>query len=170
MWKKWCTESNYFYIQVSITQTFREHRLDGTHLKRRDRQRLIVLVQGDERKEGRDSTIFLFLHQWRSIDQHFNFHGLVTDKRELASHCHHTALGRWEKRGGTWWTFSTYCRYAAIKQISITTYQQGKKKVIKPLIIQFNNWNFLLKIFILDSVSILHSFRDKKVCYVKFYK
>lgn len=73
---------------------------DGTNLKRRDGERFIVLIQGDEGEEGGDSTVFpcLWLHQRGSVYQHFNLHRLVTDKRESSRHCHHTALERGDVR------------------------------------------------------------------------
>lgn len=84
---------NYVQYKIELMTDFREQRLDGTNLKRRDRQRLIVLVQGDEGEEGRDSAVFVYvyLHQRGSIHQHFDFHRLVTDECEPPRHCHHTA-------------------------------------------------------------------------------
>lgn len=69
-------------------------RLDCTNLKRRDGQRFVVLVQGDEGEEGWDCTILLLLSQRGDVYQHLNLHWLVTDEREPPRHCHHTAWGR----------------------------------------------------------------------------
>lgn len=78
-------------------QTSEKQSQDGTNLKRRNRQRLVELIQGDEGEKGWDSTILLLLclHQRAGIYHHLNFHWLVADKCESPGHSHHTA---WEEK------------------------------------------------------------------------